>query len=274
MHNVCYRLLRLVYGRKGVKVCHQLAMEYDRGLINIDMASGLERSILFQGYHEQGVVKIIKKVGKEGGVYLDVGANIGMHTLIMAFVAGINGRVIAIEPDPEAAARLRANIEMNGLSNVSVVEAALTASDGMSNLYTYEQTASNRGVSSLMPSDVARNAIRVRCVSGRTLQGQFDITACHLIKIDVEGCEMVVLTEFSDLIVRFRPFVIFEYNEPLWQNFGRSVEEAIDLFEAWNYAIYIEDGDTVRPLGSRCPSVCNCFCVPRMNENVLRRNTD
>ena len=60
---------------------------------------------------------------RPGMVFYDLGANIGLFTLLAARLVGGTGKVFSFEPDSENATRLRRNIERNGFTNVTVVDA-------------------------------------------------------------------------------------------------------------------------------------------------------
>ncbi len=71
---------------------------------------------------------------------IDVGANVGYYALMAATRVGPSGRVIAYEPGPAPAARLRENVALNGLSNVTVVEAAVADRPGTLHLNLVEDS--------------------------------------------------------------------------------------------------------------------------------------
>ena len=99
------RLLRLVYHPDKVR-CFNAIIPYDGDLrIHINTASFIEWKLYFYGYHDPELVGLIKQHFKSG-VFVDVGANIGVITLIAAKAAR---EVIAIEPIPGIARRLRQN---------------------------------------------------------------------------------------------------------------------------------------------------------------------
>lgn len=261
-YRLCGQLLRIVYPKRKRSRPVRTVMPYDNGLIHVDTSSRIEYAIMFRGCYEPEIVRLIKRVVKPGDVCIDVGANIGAHTLVMAFAAGEQGMVIALEPHPELAARLRQNVALNRLRQVQIVDAALSESDGSATLYAFDEAAFNRGVSSLKPMSADQPAIPVRTISPRTLQKECGLARCDLIKVDVEGHEMAVLRGLLDVIRRFRPYVIFEYEEPQWQRFGGRIEEALAQLRRMDYGIHVVERQTTFPLGARIPSNCEFFCVP------------
>src|SRR6266496_1746810 len=92
----------------------KLVAPYRRGLLlHIDTDSWVERWILNQGCYERELVEFLEAVLRPGMVAVDVGANIGCHTLVMAQAVGTQGRVFAFEPNPAMTERLRANLALN-----------------------------------------------------------------------------------------------------------------------------------------------------------------
>src|SRR5215469_6233719 len=83
---------------------------------------------------------------RSGMTFYDLGANIGLFSLIAARMVGPSGWVVSFEPDPVAAARLRRNVERNGFSNVTVVEAGVWSSSGEQKFVTAGDGSPDRGV--------------------------------------------------------------------------------------------------------------------------------
>lgn len=133
-----------------------------------------------------------------GDVFYDVGANIGFHTVIAARLVGNAGTVVAFEPLPENAAQLRRNVELNSFANVEVVEAALSDGTGFANL-------SGSG------HRTRRTLTKLGGVEVRTFRlDDWEGPPPDLLKIDVEGAELVVLEGALETIRRHRPDMLIE----------------------------------------------------------------
>ena len=261
-YELCRWLLKRLC-RKGTCACPgNLVIEYDEGLINVSLESDIEYEILFHGYYEPHLARLIRAVVQPGAACLDIGANIGCYTLVMAFAAGSDGKVVALEPHPGVAERLSENVALNRLRNVSIVRAALWHSDGVATLHSYEPGSSKKGISSLKASESARHAIEVPTVSGKALEEKFHFTSLDLIKIDVEGAEMVALQELSDLIETHRPSLIIEYRRQHWERFGSSIEDALGMLRDWRYTVYAAHHGLTTPLEQSIPNRCDLFCTP------------
>ena len=131
--------------------------------------------------------------GKRALIF-DIGANCGAFTLPLATAAGRGSRIVAFEPNPVMADRLRANLALNGLANsVEVVEVAVGASEIEAALHLGE---SNLGRSSLRSIKSTRSIPVVVRPLVRYLPEQASGYETFVIKIDVEGFEDEVLIPF------------------------------------------------------------------------------
>ena len=247
---------------KKEKSVHLVA-SFDGGLINVDTSSSIEYHLLFRGCHEPEIVNLIKHVVRPGNFCLDIGANIGAHTLLMAQLTGPTGRVIALEPHPRICHRLLENICLNRLTNVQVVNAALADKDGTIDLYGFAADAFEQGISSLLPDHEAKTQLQVRAIRGATLVREHQIEACDFLKIDVEGAESLALHELSDLISAHRPIILFEYRKQHWGKFGSDLKPVLSRLRAERCDLYYIRRNVTRPLsGDTPPDSCELFCLP------------
>lgn len=134
------------------------------------------------------------------GVFVDVGAHVGHWALRMARQAS---RVIAVEPNPATAAVLRRNVALNGLRNVTVIEAA--AWSGPATLYV---TAADRDAHRGGTQVSAAGEVPVRAVA---LDEELrDIAGVTLVKLDAEGADLAVLRGLRVTLARERPDLLIE----------------------------------------------------------------
>lgn len=255
-------LLRRLYPYATRRRDIRLVMSYDQGQINVGAAEHLEARILFYGHHEKEIAQLIHQIVRPGDVCIDVGANVGAHTLVMAFATGATGRVIAIEPQPALVERLLENIALNHLDHVAVVNAALTDKDGTATLHTFEDGADVQGLSSL-DTRAGGPSVEVRALTGRTLARVVGLRACRLVKVDCAGHEMVVLRQLAEVIREHRPYVLFHYSLESWGKRGDRIEEAMGLLRACDYRLYVRMGFLLWPLGDDAPRQCIFFAAPQ-----------
>lgn len=176
---------------------------------DVDLSSFLEWHLWVFGSYEEHFAELFGRLIRPADRCIDVGANIGVHTVRLAKLVGPRGEVIALEPDAGLARRLTDNVALNSLANVRVIEAAASERGGDTVvLYRPGAGDSNKGRASLLPHPyLTGSASRVPTVTIDDVnQGPVD-----LIKIDVEGHEAAVISGAAGTIESYSPAIIFEY---------------------------------------------------------------
>lgn len=179
------------------KVMRSYGDAYDITVDGIKMRCWLgdnftEQMLVERGLHKDrtGVMLITNDLPR-GGVFVDIGANCGLFTLFAARAVGSRGRVMAIEPSPEMARRVRFNVETNGMDNVTVVQAAVGAHAGRATLF----GGDHHGLASLCDA-VGGAATTVPMAPLITLVAQAGLDRIDALKIDIEGYEDRALIPF------------------------------------------------------------------------------
>jgi len=140
------------------------------------------------GWLEADERALIRRVVRPGMVAIDVGANVGLHTLELAACVGPGGRVVAVEAEPRNARLLARTVAGAGVRNVRIVEAAATDRTGP---VTIHVSAANRGDHRLTPDEDPRAAVPVPgVVLDDVLAGEPHV---DFVKLDVQGAELAVL---------------------------------------------------------------------------------
>jgi FkbM family methyltransferase len=174
-----------------------------------DLSSFLEWYLYAFGAFEEHFAELFGALIGPGDRCIDVGANIGVHTVRLAKLVGARGEVIAIEPDAALAHRARHNVAINEMFNATVLVAAATdhAADSL-RLFRPSAGDTNKARASLLEhAYLTGDAATVPGVTVDEVCGG----PVRLIKIDVEGHEASVVAGAAATIARDRPFVIFEY---------------------------------------------------------------
>jgi len=187
--------LRLVRGRRAVATVEGLT--YD-----LDLSEMIDVGVYLQEY-ERDIARVIEHVCRPGWVVLDIGANIGAHTLRCAKLAGPTGHVFAFEPTDYAYRKLTRNISLNSFGNIDAVRLALweTNVDG-----------GTISVRSSWPSD-GRRVIATNAVDFRRLDdwcAERSVDRVNLIKLDVDGSEFAILAGARRALERSRPILLME----------------------------------------------------------------
>jgi FkbM family methyltransferase len=163
------------------------------------------------GTVETYLQKLIEDQVHEGDVVYDIGANIGYVSLGLAKQVGPRGKVIAFEPVPENIARLRKNIQINGLRNVRVLEYAVSDNRFQSTIRILE----NLSTASLVwhRTDPTASEIVVETISIDELVESGHIETPTFVKIDVEGAEGQVLAGMRKTLVGAHPVLFLECSD-------------------------------------------------------------
>ena len=143
----------------------------------------------------EGEISILKKYVKKGQTVCDVGANIGLFTLELARAVGSEGCVTAFEPDPNNFALLNKNIQANGYKNVTLIQKAVSKSDGDTRLYCDSAHHGNHCIYN--PND-GRSFIEVQTTSLDNYYKERE--KIDFIKIDVEGAECLVFEGMENIV--------------------------------------------------------------------------
>ena len=156
-------------------------------------ASATERGALFNPDYNLEELDFLRAHTPRGGVFVDVGANVGTYAMVLARQAGESGKVIAIEPHPIIHARLAFNRAASGTTQVTLVAAAAGAADGELMI---ETDGDNLGASHIVSGKSSGKAIRVPSLRLQRILEEAGVGGVDALKIDVEGYEDRVLTGF------------------------------------------------------------------------------
>ena len=159
--------------------------------------------------YEVGMLQDMRSRLSPGDHVLDIGANIGNHTIYLCATADC--RVTAFEPNTELSATLRRSVSLNGLGEkIRIVEAGAGARPGTAHFASAKPE--NLGAQSLSVTDDPSNEIKIV-----TLDDTDGLDDVRMIKIDVEGMELQVLEGSLKLLERARPIIYVEaLNEELF----------------------------------------------------------
>jgi FkbM family methyltransferase len=155
--------------------------------------SATERGALFNPDYDREELEFLRAHIPAGGVFVDVGANVGIYAMVLARQVGASGKVIAIEPHPVNHARLAFNLATAGTGQVTLVAAAAGPSDGELMI---ETNADNLGACHIVSGESNSNALRVPSLRLQRILGEALVDHVDALKIDVEGYEDRVLTGF------------------------------------------------------------------------------
>jgi FkbM family methyltransferase len=191
------------------------------------------------GDAEPEVQEALAELIEPGQTVYDVGANIGFFTILCARLVGPQGKVYAFEPIPENLVTLRHNIALNKLTNVVIVEQALSASTGTAEMFVSPWSAFHSlnvdGASKRENHGPDGGQITVATVTlDEFVQGD-GVLAPDLIKLDVEGAELLVVAGMRETLRTVQPLLLVEIHDT-----NREYGEFVDSID---YRVRVIDGD-------------------------------
>ena len=197
----------------------------------------IQRQLYFQGYFEYKETKLFEKHIRPGMTYLDVGANIGWHTLVAARLLGPNGTALAFEPVLKTYSHLEKNIQLNKLNNVKLFNCALSNANGIFPIYPV--SLNNDGGNSLFSFQDGLEPIEsISAKIGSEILMSAGIKKIDFCKIDVEGAEINVLEGLDSFFKEKRiQTLMIELNEEALYRAGSSGGELVSKLRGYGYNI-------------------------------------
>ncbi len=220
---------------------------------NLDLREGIDLSIYLFGRFEAATVRAYSRILKPGDTVLDIGANIGAHTLQLARCVGPTGRVVAMEPTEYAFGKLLTLLQNNKpLSDiVTPHQVMLTA---QSNAELAPELYSSWPVDA---SSEPRHALHLG--AGKTTRGARPVMLddlvrgdglqrIDLIKLDVDGWEMDVLHGARQTLRELKPPIVFELAPCTLEERGHTGQEMLDELASHGYAFSTLGGSPISDL--------------------------
>jgi FkbM family methyltransferase len=227
----------------------------------------LPSSLVLDGGYEDEIIAVLTSLLNPGDVVLDVGANMGIHTMFFARAVGPDGTVIAVEPDPINLEYLKTNISLNGYeSQIIVVPYAFGEENETRTFY---QSQKSRGLCSLAMLDEDSTVMEIEIVRGADYLDNMALSRpIKLAKIDVVGSEAKVVAGLG----AYKPAIImFEYIPYMAERIGVDIRAFLaSMFDDGYSLEVIVDRSTLVPANT--PSrVLELLDVDADINNVLAR---
>jgi len=186
------------------------------------------------GRYEPEVAAALRQHCRPGMTVFDIGANAGHHMILLSRLCGASGHVHAFEPVPQNVACLHETLRLNSLRNVRVHPLAISDREGeaelkFSGIFDGFACLTRGGHGRSECQRAPRISITVRTSDLDTICSRFGIARVDLIKMDIEGAEMLALNGMTRILSVHRPVLILE----LWGT--EHIAEAPKLLSRFGY---------------------------------------
>jgi len=208
---------------------------------------GFGANVLLDGYWESWLTRFMARRITPGATVVDVGANFGYYSLLLADLAGAKGRLYAVEPNPDVAALLRRSIALNGFGpRTTICEAAAGDRDGGSAiLFVPKHEPKNAAVMS--EDAVAARAGTRHTVPCRTLDSIVGGLRVDFIKIDAEGAEQDIIAGMEQIFAAGPPNMVLEFNAARYADPRGFLERLIGIYGSLRHIDFDAEAVPVSP---------------------------
>jgi FkbM family methyltransferase len=219
---------RRAIGRGPIAVCRRGGLRW-----KLDLREGIDFSIFLLGSFEPDMVSAYRHMITAGAIVIDIGANIGAHTLRLAACVGTAGRVIAVEPTQYAFERLQEHVLLNPklTPRIILLQAMLMGS---------QEAPLAEKIESSWPLDTPSVAHPEHAGVGKVTTGatvrtldnvvsDLDLKSVDFLKLDVDGYEVEVLRGARDTLRRFAPVIFFEHAPYVLSEKGYKPDELVSI---------------------------------------------
>lgn len=190
-----------------------------------------------EGVWEPGLLHTLKGLLKNGDTFLDVGANIGYHSIAVAS-AMPQVQVYSFEPQDSLCKQIESSIEKNNLTNVRLFKVGLSDKEEEVLIHIPEENVGGSSVIKGLNNHPAfKKSTKIKL---ETLDSYISkIDKVSLMKIDVEGLEPQVLNGGKALIAKYKPVVVLEFSPIIYHHINPGIaNELLKLLSALGYEVY------------------------------------
>ena len=254
------------------------SINYCDGVLNLKINSHAGELCFFRRSYEAHIQTLMKSCIPQGTNVLDIGANVGIHTIFMAQCVQGGGMVYAFEPVKHIRNDLYLNVKLAGRfsNSITIFPYAVGASNTKESMFVVKENEFDQGSSSIVENEY----LSTEQMRSKTQRYDVDvvtiddfiklhsITNISFIKIDIEGCEYEALKGAQDLLKTEKPTLIIEYNIDRIRHIGldhqhlRSVLNGYSCFEIVRDTSFNRDLYSLEPFLFDRDVKCDLLCLP------------
>lgn len=232
--------------------------------LRLDMTDGMQRNMYYLGFLEPRYVACLARYVRPGGMFVDVGANVGYYAVWAALRVGPAGYVYAFEPNPVAFDHMAANVALNGLGNVTLHKVALGEQHGTGCL---KLCLGQLGGSRLIAGETRDEdlvSVQIETLDSYLTDAPMG-SQVDVMKIDAEGAEAAILRGAAQVLGgSMQPYLLMEVDDRLLRQLGSSATSILADLGDYGYRPFrvARDGSTLPLRHGYVPAHTNLLFVP------------
>ena len=199
------------------------------------------KSIKADEIFDEWVVDKAREYSKPNTAILDVGANFGQMSVLFSRMVGVSGKVYSFECFPDIIFLLKTNLAVNGCDNSIVISNAVYDECGRE--FTYEEPTFEKyesfGSYGLNPT-LDDGKLKIKTITIDSLNIDMPVS---FMKVDVQGADLAAMRGAKSLIEKFRPAIVYEYEERYDEQFGVSKGHYQEFVDSIGYQLIESDHD-------------------------------
>ena len=229
----------------------------------------IQQQLLWYGYYEKSLGDVLRKIVKPGDVFVDIGANIGYFSLLIATDVP-TAKVISFEPVRDIFQQLKGNTLLNNVKNIIAFNAAVGEVKEEKDIFVSD--TDNLGMSSFkQPENFSGKTERVQVLTLDDWFSRAGLAKIDVIKIDVEGSELNALKGMKQVLQSFKPVVIVEINPGTLSMFGLNSSDIFDYLAGFNFDAFLilESGGIIEWKKKELNETANVLFVHHQKKELL-----
>ncbi|MEI7675258.1 MAG: FkbM family methyltransferase [Bacteroidales bacterium] len=170
----------------------------------------IQQNLYFLNQYEEPEILFVEKLLQSGDSIVDVGANIGLYSLVASKLVGKEGKVYAFEPFKINNDHLMKHVQMNKLTNIVIEKTAVSDKIGEIELFLDETDFNNGAATAYSESFTSTEKAPSTSLDNYFQDKKTD--KIRFIKIDIEGGEFLALQGMKNLLTKQKPTLLVEIN--------------------------------------------------------------
>ena len=202
--------------------------------------AGVDEHISRDGFWEQDLGKQLLRHITKDGVFLDIGANIGYHSLFVASILKGTGKVYAFEPIERLCKQLHESVTINNFSNIEICNFGISKKEGSETIYLRDENIGGSTLLSKLDDFKLKETQTVRLRGLDSFLGEN--AKVDVIKIDIEGYEYEALKSAAALLAHNHPVIFMEFSPRFYaQDYARKAYDLASFLKSFGYSFFTLD---------------------------------